>query len=172
VPYVRRQAAAVLALSELNQLVTGVELLLTDLVTNVVRHARTPFTVILAWTGRTLRCEVSDVKTEPPMAQLARSASTHEPDRSGHEGVTSLLGVRVTAATARRFLVARHFLTPARSLEGGLEGVLAVFRRFGSIQFDPIAVAGRNHDLVLHAASPATSPAGVTCSTNAARSSR
>jgi hypothetical protein len=29
--------------------------------------------------------------------------------------------------------------------------VLQVFRRFGSIQFDPIAVAGRNHDLVLHA---------------------
>ena len=29
--------------------------------------------------------------------------------------------------------------------------MLQVFRRFGSIQFDPIAVAGRNHDLVLHA---------------------
>jgi uncharacterized protein YcaQ len=59
--------------------------------------------------------------------------------------------VKVTAEAARRFLVARHFLTPARSLTGGPEGVLEVFRRFGSIQFDPIAVAGRNHDLVLHA---------------------
>jgi len=29
--------------------------------------------------------------------------------------------------------------------------VLEVLRRFGSIQFDPIAVAGRNHDLMLHA---------------------
>jgi uncharacterized protein len=29
--------------------------------------------------------------------------------------------------------------------------VLGVFRRWGSIQFDPLAVAGRNHDLVLHA---------------------
>ena len=29
--------------------------------------------------------------------------------------------------------------------------MLQVFRKFGSIQFDPIAVAGRNHDLVLHA---------------------
>ena len=29
--------------------------------------------------------------------------------------------------------------------------MLEVFRRLGSIQFDPIAVAGRNHDLVLHA---------------------
>ncbi len=29
--------------------------------------------------------------------------------------------------------------------------MLEVFRKFGSIQFDPLAVAGRNHDLVLHA---------------------
>jgi uncharacterized protein YcaQ len=59
--------------------------------------------------------------------------------------------VKINAAAARRFLVARHFLAPARSLEGGLDAVLEVFRKFGSIQFDPIAVAGRNHDLVLHA---------------------
>jgi uncharacterized protein len=59
--------------------------------------------------------------------------------------------VAVTAEAARRFLVARHFLAPARSLAGGRDGVLEVFRRLGSIQFDPIAVAGRNHDLVLHA---------------------
>jgi len=58
--------------------------------------------------------------------------------------------VKVTAEEARRFLVARHFLSPARSLKG-LDGVLEVFRKLGSIQFDPIAVAGRNHDLVLHA---------------------
>jgi uncharacterized protein YcaQ len=63
----------------------------------------------------------------------------------------SVLRVKVTAEAARRFLVARHFLAPARSLAGGLDGVLEVFRKFGSIQFDPIAVAGRNHDLVLHA---------------------
>ena len=59
--------------------------------------------------------------------------------------------MKVSAEAARRFLVARHFLAPARSVAGGLDGVLEVFRRFGSIQFDPIAVAGRNHDLVLHA---------------------
>ena len=59
--------------------------------------------------------------------------------------------MKVTADAARRFLVARQFLAPARSLEGGPDAVLEVFRRFGSIQFDPIAVAGRNHDLVLHA---------------------
>ena len=56
----------------------------------------------------------------------------------------------IGAAEARRFLVARHFLAPPRSLSG-LDGVLEVFRRLGSIQFDPIAVAGRNHDLMLHA---------------------
>ncbi len=59
--------------------------------------------------------------------------------------------MRVTAETARRFLVARHALGPARSLEGGPDAVLEVFRRLGSIQFDPLAVAGRTHDLVLHA---------------------
>jgi uncharacterized protein len=59
--------------------------------------------------------------------------------------------VKVTAEAARRFLVARSFLAPARSLEGGPGAVLEVFRKFGSIQFDPLAVAGRTHDLVLHA---------------------
>jgi uncharacterized protein len=59
--------------------------------------------------------------------------------------------MRASADAARRFLVARHFLAPARSLADGLDGVLEVFRTLGSIQFDPIAVAGRNHDLVLHA---------------------
>ena len=32
-----------------------------------------------------------------------------------------------------------------------MRAVLDVFRRLGSIQFDPLAVAGRTHDLVLHA---------------------
>ena len=61
------------------------------------------------------------------------------------------MSVKVTAEAARRFLVAHHLLAPARSLEDGPDAVLEVFRRFGSIQFDPLAVAGRNHDLVLHA---------------------
>jgi len=59
--------------------------------------------------------------------------------------------VKVTAEAARHFLVARHALAPARSVENGEEGVLEVFRRLGSLQFDPLAVAGRSHDLVLHA---------------------
>jgi uncharacterized protein YcaQ len=59
--------------------------------------------------------------------------------------------VNVSADAARRFFVARQLLAPARSLEGGTDAVLEVFRRLGSVQFDTIAVAGRNHDLVLHA---------------------
>jgi uncharacterized protein len=59
--------------------------------------------------------------------------------------------MRVTAEAARRFLVARHLLAPSRSLEGGPGAVLEVFRRLGSIQFDPLSIAGRSHDLVLHA---------------------
>jgi uncharacterized protein YcaQ len=59
--------------------------------------------------------------------------------------------VKVTAEAARRFLVARQLLAPPRSLEGGPDAVLEVVRRLGSLQFDPIAVAGRSHDLVLHA---------------------
>ncbi len=63
----------------------------------------------------------------------------HEPTRT------------IDRATARRFLVTRHLLAPARTAPPGPAGVLEVVRRLGSIQFDPLAVAGRNHDLVLHA---------------------
>jgi uncharacterized protein len=59
--------------------------------------------------------------------------------------------MKVAAEAARRFLVTRQLVAPARSLEGGLDAVRAFFHRFGSIQFDPISVAGRSHDLVLHA---------------------
>jgi hypothetical protein len=71
--------------------------------------------------------------------------------RPADVGIGTVRVVRVDAAAARRFLVARQALAPARSLEGGLEAVLEVFRRLGSVQFDPLAVAGRSHDLVLHA---------------------
>jgi len=59
--------------------------------------------------------------------------------------------LRISAPAARRFLAERHLLSPPRSLPPDPESVLAVVRRLGSLQFDPLAVAGRNHDLVLHA---------------------
>jgi len=76
------------------------------------------------------------------------------PREPANARAASVLQVKVTAEAARRFLVARHFLAPARSLAGGLDGVLEVFRKLGSIQFDPIAVAGRSHDLVLRHLTP------------------
>jgi uncharacterized protein YcaQ len=45
----------------------------------------------------------------------------------------------------------RHLLAPPRALPPTTESVMAVFDRLGSIQFDPLDVAGRNHDLVLQA---------------------
>jgi uncharacterized protein len=55
----------------------------------------------------------------------------------------------VSAAAARRFLVLRHLLAPPRSLPQGARSVMRVFDRLGTLQFDPLEVAGRNHDLVL-----------------------
>jgi uncharacterized protein len=55
----------------------------------------------------------------------------------------------VPAAVARRFLVLRHHLAPPRSLPAEPASVMRVVDRLGSLQFDPLEVAGRNHDLVL-----------------------
>jgi uncharacterized protein YcaQ len=56
----------------------------------------------------------------------------------------------VSGAVARRFLVTRHLLAPPRSLPAQPESVMRVVDRLGSLQFDPIDVAGRNHDLTLN----------------------
>ncbi len=80
-------------------------------------------------------------------AAVRRTASidavTAQPDRAAPRTLSS--------AVARRFLVLRHLLAPPRSLPAAEESVLAVVDRLGSLQFDPLEVAGRNHDLVLHA---------------------
>ena len=55
----------------------------------------------------------------------------------------------VARAVGRRFLVLRHLLAPPRSLPPEPESVRRVMDRVGSLQFDPLEVAGRNHDLVL-----------------------
>jgi uncharacterized protein YcaQ len=58
----------------------------------------------------------------------------------------------LTRHQARRFLVRRHLLAPARALPARPESVLAVVERLGSLQFDPLEAPGaRNHELVLHA---------------------
>jgi uncharacterized protein len=53
----------------------------------------------------------------------------------------------VSAAAARRFLVLRHLLAPPRSLPPGPESVMRVVERIGVAQFDPLEIAGRNHDV-------------------------
>jgi uncharacterized protein YcaQ len=55
----------------------------------------------------------------------------------------------ISAPVARRFLAHRHLLAPPRSLPPGTPSVMRVVDRLGSLQFDPLEVAGRNHDLVL-----------------------
>ena len=58
---------------------------------------------------------------------------------------------QISLPVARRFLTIRHLLMPPRALPATPESVLAVVDRLGSLQFDPLDVAGRNHDLVLQA---------------------
>ncbi|HET9457095.1 MAG TPA: crosslink repair DNA glycosylase YcaQ family protein [Candidatus Limnocylindrales bacterium] len=55
----------------------------------------------------------------------------------------------ISREVARRFLAVRHFLGPPRSLPPDPASVMTVVERIGSLQFDPLEVAGRNHDLVL-----------------------
>ena len=70
VPYVRRQAQAVLRLWDVDEeLIWPIELILTELASNVVQHARTPLTLMLAWNGHTVRGEVSDANPQPPRPQ-------------------------------------------------------------------------------------------------------
>src|ERR1035437_8937316 len=59
--------------------------------------------------------------------------------------------LQISLSEARRFLTIRHLLAPPRALPASPESVLAVVDRLGSLQFDPLNVAGRNHDLMLQA---------------------
>jgi uncharacterized protein YcaQ len=56
--------------------------------------------------------------------------------------------IKLSKEHARRFLIARHALSPPRALAS----IDAAIERIGSLQVDPLAVTGlRNHDLVLAA---------------------
>lgn len=52
---------------------------------------------------------------------------------------------------ARRYLALHHLLAPPRGLAPEPASIETVMARLGSLQFDPLGVAGRNHDLILHA---------------------
>ena len=75
--------------------------------------------------------------------QLARSRLPY------HRHVTAAL--QLDRVAARRFLATRHLLRPPRSLAPEPASVMRVVDRLGSLQFDPLDVTGRNHDLVLAA---------------------
>ena len=55
----------------------------------------------------------------------------------------------VSARAARRYLVHHHLLAPPRALPAEPASVMRAVGHLGSLQFDPLEVAGRNHDLVL-----------------------
>jgi len=82
-----------------------------------------------------------------PGTPPTRNLTTPDPGGAYDRPVPDQLTIR--PEVARRYLVLHHFLAPPRSLPAGSEGIMAVFERLGSIQFDPIEIAGRNHDLVL-----------------------
>lgn len=91
-----------------------------------------------------MECSVTPYCSGSPSYNERRAAV----DRvSYHRRVTPRL--EIDRATARRFLVTRHLLSPPRSLTPDPASVMRVMDRLGSLQFDPLDVTGRNHDLVL-----------------------
>jgi uncharacterized protein YcaQ len=80
---------------------------------------------------------------DPVRRAMATADSVAPPRRPAPETIV------ISPDVARRFLALHQFFAPPRSLPSGSAGILAVFDRLGSIQFDPIEIAGRNHDLVL-----------------------
>jgi uncharacterized protein YcaQ len=95
------------------------------------------------------------VATRPVTRRRGASTASATTASAATDGATAAAEPRrISAEVARRYLVLHHLLAPPRSLPDGVDGVRAVFARLGSIQFDPIEIAGRNHDLVLLARVP------------------
>jgi anti-sigma regulatory factor (Ser/Thr protein kinase) len=82
VAYVRHQVRLVLDLWDVPDLALPIEILTSELATNAVVHARTPFTVTLLWDGSLVRLEVSDACATGPRPRLAPS-----PDRERGRGL-------------------------------------------------------------------------------------
>ena len=88
VAHVRREAHLVLHWWSLNDLSWAVELLLSELAGNVVRHAGTPYDVTMTWDRHTLRVSVRDASTAPPQSQV--QVPQTEPEGRGLLLVTKL----------------------------------------------------------------------------------
>ena len=90
----------------------------------------------------------------PPAVHVATATAGRDPETRDPAKRDPVEPRLISQDVARRFLAIHQFLAPPRSLPTGSPGILAVFERLGSIQFDPIEIAGRNHDLVLLARVP------------------
>lgn len=66
--------------------------------------------------------------------------------------------LQLTPSQARRYLLHYQGLYPAAGWQGK-SGILAFIRKVGCVQFDPLNIAGHNHELVLHARVEDFSPA-------------
>ena len=80
VPMARHAVLSGLREHGLDRLAETVALLTSELATNAVRHARTPFTLLLDWDGQRARVEVADASADPPWLQ---PASLREPGGLG-----------------------------------------------------------------------------------------
>jgi len=102
VRYVREQTLIVLDLWRVHaELTWAVELLLTELATNALRHARTPFTVILTWDGHLLRGEVTDTNPQPLRVQPEVSPEAQGDTASSSSARSRPPGVSTCTSTAR-----------------------------------------------------------------------
>jgi len=84
---VRRRVRAVLAGWDAGSVEAELLLLLTELTSNVVRHAGTPFDVTLVWDGSRVRCEVAD---GDPTAPRLRDPAPDDPGGRGLHLVSEL----------------------------------------------------------------------------------
>ena len=97
VTYLRHQTRLVLQLWRLGDLTWPAEVLISELAANVVRHARTRFTVTITWDGLTLMADVSDASPLPPRPPVA----AHPEDEGGR-------GLLLVDAIASDWSVDRH----------------------------------------------------------------
>lgn len=68
VPVARRRVIELLRRHDCDQdRIDEVALMTTELATNAVEHACTPYMLVVDFTGRTLRVDVSDGNTDPPV---------------------------------------------------------------------------------------------------------
>ncbi len=68
-----------------------------------------------------------------------------------------MINYRITKRQARLFLLEHQGLGASR-LHGGKQSIVDYIRRVGCIQYDPLSIAGHNHELVLQARIPGFTP--------------